>query len=78
MTTALTNEGQILLPDAIRERLRLSPGDDFEISIEDDDSITLRRVEIDSYPTLADFILACPEPFEIPPRDEENSAPIDL
>ena len=44
MTTALSKKGQIVLPSAVRERLHLEPGQDFEVFVDDDDTIVLRRI----------------------------------
>ena len=37
MTTVLSQKGQIVLPVPVREQLHLSPGDDFEVAVEDED-----------------------------------------
>src|SRR5438034_708337 len=44
MTTVLSDKGQISLPVPVREQLHLVAGEDFEIFVEDEDTITLRRV----------------------------------
>ena len=44
MTKVLHQKGQLVLPVPVRQRLHLSFGDAFEIAIEDEDTITLRRV----------------------------------
>ena len=44
MTTVLSKKGQISLPEPVREQLHLVPGDDFEIFVEDNDTITLHRI----------------------------------
>jgi AbrB family looped-hinge helix DNA binding protein len=43
MTTALSENGAVILPAVIREQLKLAPGDDLEINLEDGETITLRR-----------------------------------
>ena len=75
MTTVLSQKGQLVLPGAIRDQLRLSPGDDFEVAIEDEDTITLRRVSQPANRGLVDLLLACPAPFEIPRREQDDSKP---
>ena len=75
MTTALSQKGQIVLPVPIRQKLHLSAGDDFEVAIEDDDTITLRRISQPANRGLVDLLLACPAPFEIPARDTDDSEP---
>ena len=68
MTTVLSKKGQIVLPSTVREQMHLEPGQDFEVSIEDEDTITLRRISRRPNQGLIDHLLACPYPFEIPPR----------
>lgn len=78
MTTILSQKGQIVLPRAVRERLHLQVGDDFEISIEDEDTITLRRIQRPANRGLAELLLSCPVPFEIPARENDNSKALEL
>ena len=75
MTTVLSQKGQIVLPVPIRQKLHLSAGDDFEVAIEDDDTITLRRISQPANRGLVDLLLACPAPFEMPARDSDDSEP---
>ncbi len=76
MTTVLSQKGQIVLPGVIREQLRLQAGDDFEVTIEDEDTITLRRITQPANRGLVDLLLACPSAFEIPEREKDDSAPL--
>jgi hypothetical protein len=78
MTTALIKGEDIKWPEELREELDLSPEDEFEVSIEDDDTITLRRIGVPKYATLADWLLACPGPLEIPPLDEEDKPTLEF
>lgn len=78
MTTVLSQKGQIVLPGAVRQQLHLEPGDDFEVFVEDEDTITLRRVSHPANRGLVDLLLACPSPFTIPPRDTDDSRPLAL
>jgi len=65
MTTVLSDKGQLVLPVPVREQLHLLPGDDFEVAVEDRDTITLRRrVATPPNHGLVNLLLACPAPFE--------------
>ncbi len=73
MTTVLSQKGQIVLPVPVRQQLGLSAGDDFEVVVEDEDTITLRRVARPANRGLVDLLLACPAPFEVPARQSDSS-----
>ncbi|NLT70877.1 MAG: AbrB/MazE/SpoVT family DNA-binding domain-containing protein [Verrucomicrobiaceae bacterium] len=78
MTTVLSQKGQIVLPSSVREQMHLEPGQDFEVFIDDDDTILLRRISRPPNHGLVDHLLACPAPFTVPPRAKDSSSPIDL
>jgi AbrB family looped-hinge helix DNA binding protein len=78
MTTVLSQKGQIVLPIPVRQQLRLEPGDDFEVAVEDEDTITLRRVSHPANRGLIDLLLACPMSFEIPEREKDDTAVLAL
>ncbi len=78
MTTILSQKGQIVLPGAVREMLHLQPGDDFEVTVEDDETISLRRITRPANHGLVDLLLACPSAFEIPPRERDDSPALEL
>ncbi|MBW0001382.1 MAG: AbrB/MazE/SpoVT family DNA-binding domain-containing protein [Verrucomicrobia bacterium] len=78
MTTVLSKKGQIVLPIPVRQQLNLSPGDDFEVAIEDEDTITLRRISQPPNRGLVDLLLACPSPFELPTRETDGTEPPEL
>jgi AbrB family looped-hinge helix DNA binding protein len=78
MTTILSPKGQIVLPASVRHQLKLSAGDDFEVAIEDEDTITLRRVSHPANQGLVNLLLACPASLEIPPRDTDDTQPFAL
>ena len=74
MTTVLSQKGQIVLPTSIRERLELHPGDDFEIFVEDDDTIMLKRISTPPNAGLVDHLLSAPGELEIPKRSRDIPA----
>ncbi|MDP4626302.1 MAG: AbrB/MazE/SpoVT family DNA-binding domain-containing protein [Akkermansiaceae bacterium] len=76
MTTILSQKGQIVLPGVIRDQLQLQPGDDFEVTVEDEDTITLRRIAHPANRGLVDLLLACPASFEITDREKDDTAPL--
>ena len=78
MTTVLSQKGQVVLPLSVREQLHLTPGEDFEVSIEDEDTIVLRRVSHPANRGLIEHLLACPFPFVIPDRQKDDTVPISL
>lgn len=78
MTTVLSKKGQIVLPSAVREQLHLEPGQDFEVIIDDEDTIMLRRVNRPPNHGLIELLQACPYPFELPPRAKDLPRTIKL
>lgn len=78
MTTVLSQKGQIVLPSAVRQQMRLEPGQDFEVFIDDEDTITLRRINRPPNGGLVDHLLACPYPFEVPSRPRDSTTAISL
>ena len=58
--------------------MHLHAGDDFEVSIEDEDTFTLRRITQPANRGLVDLLLACPATFEIPARDDDDREPPSL
>jgi AbrB family looped-hinge helix DNA binding protein len=78
VTTVLSQKGQIVLPVPIRQKLHLSAGDDFEVFLEEDSTISLRRVSHPPNFGLVDLLLGCPATFKVPPRERDSSTPVDL
>lgn len=78
MTTVLSKKGQIVLPAEVRKQLALSPGDDFEVLVEDDQTIVLRKITSPPNDGLVDLLTACPHELEIPPRERDDSRVVPL
>lgn len=78
MTTILSQKGQIVLPASVRERLKLKPGDDFEIIVDDDQTIRLRRITRPPNAGLVKHLFSCPHPFEVPERARDLPRELDL
>jgi AbrB family looped-hinge helix DNA binding protein len=78
MTTVLSQKGQIVLPSAVRQQMHLEPGQDFEVIIDDEDTILLRRVSRPPNHGLIDLLQACPYPFEVPSRAKDLLRSINL
>ncbi len=78
MTTVLSHKGQIVLPSAVREQMHLEPGQDFEVIINDENIILLRRISRSPNHGLIDLLQACPYPFEVSPRANDRPRSIEL
>ena len=51
------------------------PGDDFEVAVEDEETITLRRISVPANRGFVDLLLAPPAPFEVPLRERHDTQP---
>ena len=78
MTTVLSNKGQIVIPSALRKQLALEPGDDFEIDVDEEDTILLKRITKRPNEGLFEHLMSCPYPFEVPERSKEYPREIDF
>jgi AbrB family looped-hinge helix DNA binding protein len=78
MSTVLSKKGQIVLPNAVREQMHLKPGQDFEVVVDDEDTILLSPDSRPPNQGLGDHLLACPSPFDLPARAKDSSAPSPL
>ena len=76
MITELSKNGRIVLPDSVREQMHLEPGQKFEVLIDDEDTILLRRIFQPLNHGLVDHMLACPSPFDVPLRAKDSSGPV--
>ena len=63
VTTTMTNNGHIVIPQKLRRQKKLRAGDELEFLPDDDDPniIVLRRVPKTPGPSWVDVLLACPE-----------------
>lgn len=75
MTTVLAQKGQIVIPKAIRERLGLEAGDDFEVWIDNEEEIVLRPVRAKANRGLAQLLRDAPGPLDLPARVREAPPP---
>ncbi|PTY02749.1 transcriptional regulator/antitoxin, MazE [Verrucomicrobia bacterium LW23] len=78
MTTVLSKHGRITLPPSIRERMELRPGQIFEVLVDDEDTILLRRTVQRPNHGLVDHLLTVPFHFSVPLRANDCSHPLDL
>lgn len=78
-TARVSTKGQIVLPQKLRERARVRPGDAFEfIDSDDPDVIVMRKLTRRPNEGLVDALLACPHRFEVPRRRREYPKKIEL
>jgi len=79
LTAKISTKGQIVLPQKLRERNRVRPGDAFEFLEDDDpDVIVMRKVAQRPNEGLVDALLGCPHQFEIPKPRREYPKKIEL
>jgi len=75
MTTNIGPRGQLVIPKAIRTSRGIEPGDDFEVTVDEDDwnLILLRRIRPDANAGLIEWLAACPAKGRLaqPPRRTE-------
>lgn len=62
MTTNIGQRGQLVIPKAIRASRQIEPGDDFEVTVDEDDFdlILLRRIRPRANAGLVECLAACP------------------
>ena len=67
LTAKVSTKGQIVLPQKLREKRNVHPGDSFEfIEGDEPDVIIMRRINRRPNDGLVDALLACPHRFAIP------------
>jgi AbrB family looped-hinge helix DNA binding protein len=79
LTAKISTKGQIVLPQKLRQRNKVRPGDAFEFLESDDpDVIVMRKVVRRANDGLVDALLGCPHRFEIPNPRREYPKKIEL
>jgi AbrB family looped-hinge helix DNA binding protein len=82
MTTNIGQRGQLVIPKAIRASREIKPGDDFEVTVDEDDFdlILLRRIRPQANAGLVEHLAACPVKGPLPklPRRIESMRKIRL
>jgi len=73
MRTTVSTKGQIVLPAELRQRDRISPGQEFEVERLDADEYRLRRVRPPANEGLVDWLLACPQKGYFVAIDSEST-----
>jgi AbrB family looped-hinge helix DNA binding protein len=68
MTTTLSERGQLVIPKGIRKRLSLLPGDDFEVDVEGQDTVRLKRIARHRQRGLGKHLLSCPVELTVSER----------
>ncbi|MDB6057744.1 MAG: Transcriptional regulator/antitoxin, MazE [Verrucomicrobiales bacterium] len=68
VTTTMSERGQLVIPKAVRQRLSLRPGDDFNVEVEGDGTVRLQKISRDRKPGLGKHLLACPVELGLPAR----------
>ena len=68
MTTNMGQRGQLVIPKAIRTSREIAPGDDFEVTNDEDDFdlILLRRIRPAANAGLVEHLAACPHKALLP------------
>ena len=77
MITAKTStNGQIVIPEAIRQRHKIKKGDTFEFIEGDEPNVILmRKINGKANGSLLAALRACPHPFEVPVPSREPVRP---
>ncbi|MEO0413552.1 MAG: AbrB/MazE/SpoVT family DNA-binding domain-containing protein [Verrucomicrobiota bacterium] len=78
MTTVLSTEKNVSIPDTLCQELDISPGDNLEIFRDGADSLVIRKITSRPNEGLIDLLLACPHPIEIADSSHEFPREVDL
>jgi AbrB family looped-hinge helix DNA binding protein len=72
MTAKASTKGQIVLPQKLRDKHGIRPGDTFEfVEGDDPDVIVMRKISRRPNAGLVDALLTCPHRFEVPVSKSE-------
>ena len=76
MTTNIGPRGQLVIPKEIRTSRQIEPGDDFEVTVDEDDFdlILLRRIRPRANAGLVKHLAACPYKGPLPERKRPREA----
>jgi len=77
VTTTLSQKGQVVIPQAVRSKLRLHPGDDFIVLWSQTGDILLRPVRNSSNQDWLDA-LGCLKGLAVPTRSKELGRKVTL
>ena len=70
MTTTMATKGQVVIPKTLRDKMKLEPGDDFEI-YEIDGEVILRPLPKQPNEGLMAILMNPPGPLDIPERERD-------
>lgn len=74
MTTTLSSRGQIVIPQSVRERCHLQPGDHFVVEDNPETQVlTLRKVKDGG--DWFGIYMECPHSLKLPPRRRQMYRP---
>jgi AbrB family looped-hinge helix DNA binding protein len=78
-TAKISTKGQIVIPQRLRERGKVRPGDVFELTEGDEPAvIIMTRLSRRPNAGLVDALLACPHRFEVPTRRRDYPNKLEL
>jgi len=79
LTAKISTKGQLVLPQQLRERSRVRPGDTFEfIESDEPNVIIMRKLTTRANDGLVDALLARPHKLKLPTRRRDYPKPIKL
>jgi bifunctional DNA-binding transcriptional regulator/antitoxin component of YhaV-PrlF toxin-antitoxin module len=78
MTITFNEVENIVLPASLGEKLKIDPKQEFEVVVQAGNKILLRPTRPHAGDGFVEWLFSCPSSFEIPPREKEDSAPLEL